>query len=162
VADVVVREANLADARDAEAVVEMIDMYARDPMGRDERLPHDVRSAIVPGLRAHPASLVFLAFEARNPVGVAVCFRAFSTFHARPIMNLHDLAVRPGWRGRGIGLRLFEAVEARARALGCCKVTLEVRGDNRPAQGLYRRLGFRGEAEGRGRALMLFWEKPLA
>jgi len=40
-----------------------------------------------------------------------VCFRGFSTFAAAPLINVHDLAVVPGFRGQGIGRRLLEAVE---------------------------------------------------
>ena len=159
--EVVVREADLGSADDAEAIVTLIDMYAREPMGGGARLERGVRDALVPGLRAHPTTLVFLALASGQPVGVAVCFRGFSTFAARPLVNIHDLAVRPGYRGGGIGRRLLESVESRARGLGCCKLTLEVRGDNRIAQGLYRSFGFEGTANGGGRAQMLFWEKRL-
>ncbi|TVQ88478.1 MAG: GNAT family N-acetyltransferase [Chromatiaceae bacterium] len=75
-------------------------------------------------------------------VGVAVCFTGFSTFQARGLLNLHDLALLPAWRGRGIGRRLLAAVEAIARARGYCKITLEVRGDNAPARALYASAGF--------------------
>jgi ribosomal protein S18 acetylase RimI-like enzyme len=75
-------------------------------------------------------------------VGVAVCIGGFSTFAGRPLINVHDLAVMPTHRGRGIGRRLLEAVAERARQTGCCKVTLEVRTSNADARRLYERLGF--------------------
>jgi ribosomal protein S18 acetylase RimI-like enzyme len=52
---------------------------------------------------------------------------------------------------------LIEAVEARARALGCGKVTLEVREDNVSAHRLYQRLGF-GDG-GRGAATLFLSKK---
>jgi ribosomal protein S18 acetylase RimI-like enzyme len=58
------------------------------------------------------------------------------------LINIHDLAVTAECRGQGVGRRLLEGVEAKARALGCGKVTLEVREDNVSARGLYRRFGF--------------------
>ena len=57
-------------------------------------------------------------------VGIATCFRGFSTFYARPTIYVHDLSVLPEQRGGGIGRRLLEAVAARARLLVCCKLTL--------------------------------------
>ncbi|MGH7947959.1 MAG: GNAT family N-acetyltransferase, partial [Candidatus Binataceae bacterium] len=53
------------------------------------------------------------------------------------------------------------AVEAKARKLGCCKLTLEVRRDNTCARGLYRKVGFdQVTVEGRG-VPVEFWQKPL-
>ena len=37
---------------------------------------------------------------------------------------------------------LLERIEAKARELNCCRITLEVREDNRVARGLYRKVGF--------------------
>jgi ribosomal protein S18 acetylase RimI-like enzyme len=94
------------------------------------------------GLRDHPAALALLAFVERRAVGVAVCFVGFSTFQARALLNIHDLAVVPEWRGRGIGRALLEAVEAEAKRRGCGKLTLEVLDTNRRARQLYDTFGF--------------------
>ncbi len=138
-----VRAASLEDARDAAAVVMLLDAYASDPRGGGEPLSAQVRARLVPGLRAHPTSRAWLAFEAGEPVGVCVGFVGFSTFRAMPLLNIHDLAVLPAARGRGIGRALLAAAEAHARASGCCKLTLEVQEDNTPARSLYARFGFR-------------------
>jgi len=138
-----VRAANLQDAQDADAVVMLLDAYARDPRGGGEPLPAQVKERLVAGLRAHPTARVWLAFDAAQPVGVCVGFVGFSTFRALPLLNIHDLAVLPAARGRGIGRALLGAAEAHARASGCCKLTLEVQEDNTPARALYARSGFR-------------------
>jgi ribosomal protein S18 acetylase RimI-like enzyme len=65
-----------------------------------------------------------------------------STFHARPLLNIHDLAVMPEWRGHGVGTALLGAIEGRALQRSCCKVTLEVQDDNQRARALYERCGF--------------------
>ena len=136
-----IREADLANADDCSAIVDVINSYARDEMGGGEALSPDVQARIPAGLREHPTTFVLLAFAGDRPVGVAVCFFGFSTFAARPLLNIHDLAVVPGMRGKGIGRSLLEAAEAKAVSRGCCKLTLEVRDDNR-ARGLYERYGF--------------------
>jgi ribosomal protein S18 acetylase RimI-like enzyme len=56
-----------------------------------------------------------------------------------------DISLLPEWRGRGIGTALIRAVFAEASAAGK-GVTISVEKFN-PAQGLYRRLGFREYAE---------------
>ena len=137
-----IREAELGMAEDAEAVVALLDEYARDPMGQSQALPEDVRARLVPGLRRHPGAFVLLACEGAERIGVAVCFRGFSTFAGLPLINIHDLAVSAGHRRKGAGRALLEDVLRRARDSGCAKVTLEVRDDNAPAKRLYRRLGF--------------------
>jgi ribosomal protein S18 acetylase RimI-like enzyme len=156
----VVREADLAEPTDAEALVELIDAYARDPMGGGQPLPEEVRGRLVPALQQVPDRLVLLAFDGDRAVGVAVCFQGFSTFHAQPLINIHDLAVLPGCRGRGLGKALLAAVEVEARRRGCCKLTLEVRQDN-PAAGLYRVLGFGAGSAGGAPIQYLFMEKRL-
>jgi ribosomal protein S18 acetylase RimI-like enzyme len=139
---VTVIEAALDEPQHQQAILQLINAYARDPMGDGQDLPAAVRDRLIPGLRQHPTSLVFLAFDGATPVGVAVCFVGFSTFAARPLINIHDLAVIPDSRGRGIGRLLLDRVEAKGRELECCKLTLEVREDNHRAQRLYQRFGF--------------------
>ena len=136
------RQADLDDPADQQAIVELLDMYAREPMGQNGPLPEQVRRDVIPGLRSHPTTVVFLALDQGVPVGLAVCFRGFSTFQARPLINIHDFAVHPDSRGRGVGRMLMQAVEREARKTSCCKMTLEVRSDNDPAKKLYLRAGF--------------------
>lgn len=156
------READLERPDHAEALLAVLDAYSADPMGAGRPLAPAVREALIPALRAVPGAFQLLAFADEEPVGAAVCFTGFSTFRARPLTNVHDLAVLPGWRGRGVGRRLLEGVEAMASARGHCKVTLEVRSDNAAALGLYRSRGF-GAAESDGQAVQyLFLEKRLA
>jgi ribosomal protein S18 acetylase RimI-like enzyme len=140
--EVTVIEADLNQSQHQSAILQLINSYARDPMGDGQDLSPAVRDRLIAGLRQHPTTLVLLAFDAAIPVGVAVCFVGFSTFAARPLINIHDLAVIPGYRGRGIGRLLLKTVEAKGQELGCCKLTLEVREDNQRAQLLYQKFGF--------------------
>lgn len=117
------------------AVVDLIDRYARDPMGGGKPLPVPVRDNLIAGLKAHPTTMVFLAFAEDRPAGIAVCFLGFSTFAAKPLINIHDFAIAPEFRKQGISKHLLAAVEERARALGCCKLTLEVLENNARAHG---------------------------
>lgn len=137
-----VREARLDDEADAAAVVDVLDSYASDPRGGSAPLSAEVRDRLVPALRAHPTTLVLLAFDDGQALGLCIGFWGFSSFRARPLLNIHDLAVRPGHRGKGIGRALLTAAEALARQRGCCKLTLEVQEDNLPARQLYERFGF--------------------
>ena len=159
--EVTIVQANLDDATHQHAVLEMVNAYARDPMGRGEDLPAAVRAELIGGLREHPTSLIFLAFRGARPVGIAVCFVGFSTFAAKPLINVHDLAVVPDSRSAGVGRRLLERVESVARQRGCCKITLEVLAGNLRAQRLYRHVGFENIEAGGGTSKMWFLEKRL-
>jgi ribosomal protein S18 acetylase RimI-like enzyme len=155
-------EADLTQPEQARALVEILDSYARDPMGGEQPLSAEVRARLPERLAQESQALVLLALRGGRPVGVAVCFRGFSTFAARPLLNIHDLAVLPAVRGMGVGSALLSAAEARARALGCCKLTLEVRADNVRARALYERVGFGDFAPGSEATPTHFLEKRLS
>jgi ribosomal protein S18 acetylase RimI-like enzyme len=130
-------------------------------MGNGRDLPEDIRSVLIERLRAHPTTLIFLALSGNEPVGIVTCFVGFSTFAARPLVNIHDLHVEQNYRRRGIARLLLDAVEKRARELGCCKLTLEVQESNRGALGLYGSFGFvNGQYEPEA-GTVLFQEKKL-
>jgi ribosomal protein S18 acetylase RimI-like enzyme len=159
--EVSVIEADLSDSRHQTAIVQLINAYARDPMGDGRDLPAAVRDRLISGLQQHPTTLILLAFDDATAVGIAVCFVGFSTFMARPLINIHDLAVMPDYRGRGIGRLLLERVEAKGRELGCGKLTLEVRDDNHRAQRLYQRFGFGDTPSEQGTVRNWFLQKRL-
>jgi ribosomal protein S18 acetylase RimI-like enzyme len=154
-------EADLDAPQHQEAIVSLINAYARDPMGNGQDLPAEVRERLIPGLRQHPTTLVFLAFDGEKPAGVAVCFLGFSTFAARPLINIHDLAVLQEYRGQGVGRLILGRVEAKGWELGCCKLTLEVRDDNHRAQRLYQKAGFGAMSTGHGAVRNWFLQKGL-
>lgn len=160
ISSLVIVEANLDRPEQQQAVLALTDAYAKDPMGEGAPLPADVRADLIAGMRAHPTTIVFLAYADSEPIGIANCFLGFSTFAARPLLNIQDLNVLPEYRGRGVGRRLLDAAEGKARALGCCKLTLEVGDRNAIARRVYERAGFRqadfGEAGG-----LLAYAKPL-
>ena len=157
--EIVVRLADLHHPDDGRQIVELLDMYAREPIGQAAPLAEDVCQRLVRGLRDHPTTLVLLALENQKAVGIAVCFLGYSTFAARPLLNIHDLAVRPESRDRGVGRSLLKAAQQQAAERGCCKMTLEVREDNHGARRLYRDFGFESEHE--TPFPHSFWVKPL-
>ncbi|MCA9269958.1 MAG: GNAT family N-acetyltransferase [Planctomycetales bacterium] len=151
--------ADLHDERQSGDVVALLDHYAAHPMGQGRRLSPDVKARLLPGLRSRPNALAVLAYLDGSPVGLALCFEGFSSFQAMPLVNIHDFVVHESVRGQGVGRALMQHVFALARERGCCRVTLEVQVDNRPAMRLYESCGFEpGDPESTAH---WFWKKEL-
>ncbi|KAF1022054.1 MAG: Mycothiol acetyltransferase [Paracidovorax wautersii] len=153
-------------ASHAQAIVDLLDAYARDPMGGGEPLSAETREHLVPRLAQLPHALTLLAYAPAGdgpavPVGLLNAFMGFSTFKAQPLINVHDVAVLPGHRGRGVGRALFAHLETLARERGCCKLTLEVLSGNHVAQQAYRRQGFAPYDLGPEDGTAQFWQKWL-
>ena len=148
--------ADLAEPAHQAAIVELLDMYCRDEFGDGKPLSAEALANLIPGLVRHGGARVFLAYAGQQPTGLAICFLGFSTFRAQPLINIHDIAVHPDFRGQGIGQALLAAVADHGRKLGCCKVTLEVRSDNDRAMSAYRRAGFEST-----QPETWFWAKKL-
>lgn len=150
-----------ADPLHAQAMLMLLDEYAAGPTGRGYGLEPQARERLPAMLAARPHYWGCLAFVDGEPAGFANCFETVSTFLARPLLNIHDIAVSPRFQRRGVGAALLAAVEAAARERGCCKLTLEVLEGNHGARRVYERAGFVGyELDPRmGRAA--FMEKKL-
>lgn len=140
-------QADYAHPLHAQALLDLLDGYARDRAGGGQPLSAHARAHLVDALAARPQAFSVLAFTGNAPtldtaVGLANCFEGFSTFACRPLVNVHDLAVRASHRGQRVGERLLAHVELIARQRGACKLTLEVLSGNVPALRLYQRTGF--------------------
>lgn len=80
----------------------------------------------------------------------------------QPLLNIHDLAVDPAHRRKGVGSALLFYIEHFARDnLGACKLTLEVLEGNHPAKALYTQQGFAGYELDSSTGKALFWQKSL-
>ncbi|MBP86772.1 MAG: GNAT family N-acetyltransferase [Planctomycetaceae bacterium] len=141
--EVTICAADLDDRLHYEGILRLLNMYASEPVAGGEPIADEVQARLIPELKQQANGRYFLAIESEAVVGVAICFVGFSTFRAKPVINIHDLAVHRDRRGQGIGELLLQAVEVEAKGLGCCGITLEVKEDNR-ARRLYERFGFAG------------------
>ncbi len=137
-----IRPVDFSKAADVDRYLDLLDAYARDPMGRGQALSSGARYRLAHDLGRNRQAHCLLAEHDRQAIGVATCFLGYSTFQARPLMNIHDLAVLPVWRGQGVAARLLDAITELAGQLDCCRITLEVREDNLHALQAYQSAGF--------------------
>jgi ribosomal-protein-alanine acetyltransferase len=92
----------------------------------------------------HRESVVLAARDRRRLAGFAIM-----EFHDEDA-HLNLLAVQPGYRRRGIGVRLIEWLESSARTAGTFMVRLEFRAGNDVARKFYAKLGYREVGKRRG------------
>ncbi len=138
------------------AMLDMLDLYMQDEMGGGRPLQSNIAFKNVEMLKAQSNYVFFLPKYKGEIVGIANCFVNFSTFKAKQLINIHDFAVSPRFRRKGIGRAMMSKIFEYARENDFCKVTLEVRNDNHGAQKLYREAGFQ-ECE----PPMHFWEREV-
>ncbi|MCG8673623.1 MAG: GNAT family N-acetyltransferase [Pseudomonadales bacterium] len=139
----------------------LLNEYACDPMGGGEPLKPSVRDALVDELVKVPGAITLLAFNDSEPVGLMNSFIGFSTFAAKPLINIHDVYVRQQWRGQGVSSLMLQRIEQIARELNCCKLTLEVLSNNRSAMKSYIKFGFSDYQLDPETGNALFWQKAL-
>jgi GNAT superfamily N-acetyltransferase len=154
-------KADYQNSRHAEALVSLLDGYARDAMGGGQGLTEEVKENLVPQLAQRIFAFSVLAFVDGEPAGLVNCFEGFSTFAAKPLVNVHDVAVAPQFRRRGVAQMMMDQVEQIARERGCCKMTLEVLSGNQAAQDMYVKLGYNGYQLSKETGGALFWQKKL-
>lgn len=163
--DLEIRRVDYALQKDATALVFLLDAYAQDAMGGGVGLDSWVKAHLCSQLSRYPHACSFIAWQGEQAIGLVNCFETLSTFKARPLLNIHDIAVLPACRGQGVGMALMQAVETEAIQRGCCKLTLEVLSGNATASKLYTRFGFAPYAldEANGQAMfMQKWLLPSA
>jgi GNAT superfamily N-acetyltransferase len=94
--------------------------------------------------RRFPAdrSLMLVAEDQGHIVGGALAFRTAPASPAGGV-TLRLIGLAPAHRGKGLGRRLLEEVEAAAGRLGASEISLGASG---PERGFYLRLGYAGQA----------------
>ena len=156
-----VQRVDYHNPRDSAALCAMLNVYAQDPMGGGAALAPDAMARLCQDLAQRSFAFSFLAWRGDQAIGLANCFEAYSTFKARCLVNIHDLAVHPSARGMGVGMALLAAVQTQALQRGACKLTLEVLTGNTVAQKSYERFGFAGYQLDPGAGHAVFLQKLL-
>jgi GNAT superfamily N-acetyltransferase len=153
--------ADLSNTVHAQAIVYLLNEYAKDPMGGGAELSEFVKANLVSEMAKRPIAHVVIAFVNGRPAGLANCIEGFSTFACKPLLNIHDMVVLAEYRGQGISSQLLKKAEAIAESLGCCKLTLEVLEGNKTAQAAYIANGFAGYELDPVMGRAMFWQKKL-
>lgn len=154
-----VTQVDYASHEQVQTLISLLDMYAQDPMGSGKPLPDDVKRRLAVDFPRLTGALSLIAWVGDEPVGFLNAFAGYSTFKAMPLLNVHDIAVLPAWRLRGVGKALLGTMENHALAKGCCKITLEVLSGNTDARALYQHSGFEDYALNPQAGVAMFMQK---
>ena len=153
--------ADFSNPTHAQAIVFLLNEYAKDPMGGGEPLSAFTQANLVSEMAKRASIHVVLAFVDGKPAGLVNCIEGFSTFACKPLMNIHDIVVLAEYRGKGISSQLLKKAEDIAKFLGCCKLTLEVLEGNKLAQAAYIANGFAGYELDPVMGRAMFWQKKI-
>ena len=131
----------LAVSDDVDRLLEMMAAFYAES---DMPLDHAAARAALTALVADPAlgRLWIVQVEGARAGYIAVTF-GFSLEYLGRDAFVDDFYIEPTHRGRGLGNRVLEIVEAECRALGVRALHLEVARGNAAGQALYRKRGFR-------------------
>ena len=154
-------QANYKDTFHAQAIVQLLDAYAKDPAGGGQPLSAFAKANLVNELASRPQAFSVLAFEGDTPVGLVNCIEGFSTFACKPLVNVHDVVVLDSHRGQRVGEQMLVLAEQIAKQRGACKLTLEVLSGNPSAIKLYERIGFESYQLDPAMGSALFLQKQL-
>lgn len=143
------------------AFLNLLNAYASDPMGGGTPLPKKVLEQLPSQLKQRNDVISLLAQHENEYIGLLNAFEGFSTFAAKPLFNIHDVYVKPTYRGHAIAQKLILALEEKAQKKQCCKLTLEVLDKNSAAKNAYKKIGFRGYELDPEIGQAVFWQKEI-
>jgi len=132
-----IRQAQPADVGSILSLIRALAEYEREPaavVATEQDLLRD-------GFGAQPRFQCVIAEWSGEPVGFALFFYNYSTWHGRAGIYLEDVFVQPSHRGKGIGRALFQYLGQRARTEGLTRVVWHVLRWNTPAIEFYQALG---------------------
>jgi hypothetical protein len=86
-------EADLSLPTHADALIQLMDTYALDPMGGGQGLSNYVKASLTAELAKRKSAHVILAFIDAQPAGLVICLEGFSTLKICP----HRKFIIPSW-----------------------------------------------------------------
>ncbi len=98
------------------------DVYALICEMEENRLPFDKFERIFKGQMADDGFVCLVCKDGGKVIGCVNLRMEWQLHHAARICEIMELAVASGYRGNGVGRRLFDAACAEAKAKGCVQI----------------------------------------
>lgn len=124
---------------DIDAIYDLIIGIANyEKMLDDVEMTKDV---LYESLFVHHHAEVILAVDEHKAIGFALYFYSFSTFIGRANLYLEDLFVDEGYRGKGVGKKLFKELASIALKKQCQRIDWTCLNWNQSAIDFYENIG---------------------
>ncbi|MBF7071911.1 GNAT family N-acetyltransferase [Glaciecola sp. MH2013] len=156
-----IKRVDYSDKAQAADLLHLLNDYAQDPMGGAQALSDNTMAGLIDALKSRSFMFSLICYVDDEAAAFTNCIESFSTFKCKPLINIHDFAVKKTFRGLNLSQRLLAEVELIAKEMGCCKLTLEVLEGNLAAKNAYLKAGFSAYELDPEMGSALFWEKPL-
>lgn len=102
------------DTKQMTLLIDQLNHYALDDMGGAQALSEEVKQRLLVDLPKQLQNFSLLAWVGDDCAGMTNCLWGYSTFAAKPLVNIHDLCVYEAYRGLGVSTTLMRAVEEHA------------------------------------------------
>ncbi|WHY88746.1 GNAT family N-acetyltransferase [Neobacillus novalis] len=132
-----------ATLHDLDALTELFDLYR---LFYQQKSDLEGARGFLKERLTNEESRVFIAYDNQNPVGFVQLYPTFSSVSMKRSWLLNDLYVKEEVRGQGVGGNLLKEAIHFAESTGAKGVLLETTEDNKKAQRLYEKVGFKKES----------------
>ena len=119
-----IKSVDYLDPQQGQELLLLLNTYACDPMGGGQPLAESVRDSLLECLSQVPGAFSLIAYVEGQPAAFTTGFEGYSTFKCKPLINIHDLAVLPEFRGLGLSQKSLNQVEQVAQQRGARLVPL--------------------------------------
>jgi GNAT superfamily N-acetyltransferase len=153
--------ADYQNTQHCDDLLNCLNAYALDPMGGGEALSDYTQQHLINALLKQNNVFSVLCYVNDEIAGLVNCVEGFSTFNARPLVNIHDVIVLKKFRGQKLTAEMFAKVESIAKEKNACKLTLEALEGNIIARNAYSKLGFAGYELDPEMGKAEFWQKKI-
>ena len=126
-------------------IPELVNIYMEAYKGLEEYAythPKDIRSYIKWLLKRDPEGVWKVELDGKKVGFIAVDSNWYSKRENKNVGAIHEIAVLPEYRYRGIGTKLVQNAIEYFKRKGLDTAELWVGDENEPAKNLYRRMGF--------------------
>ena len=117
------KKVDFDNSEDLSGFTMLLKHYSADPAGGGERIAEEHIQDTIHGLAERHYAHSFLAHLDNRAVGLVTCFESFSTFWAKPILNIHDFVVLKSYRNQGIAQKMLTGIESSQKERLCKNYT---------------------------------------
>lgn len=158
--EVIFRKAQLHNKNDAKTIVELLNSFS---LASPDKKPLDnsIKNTIIQNLIEYNNSIIYFAELNNEPIGIAVCFKGYSTFLNSILLNIHDFYVKDEFQNQGVGSKFLDFIDVEAEKQGFSRITLETSERNERAVKVYTRKGYIGSSHESPYGVMYAMSKDL-